>query len=354
MRNRYRNFPRVLFAVLLLGGCSGGAQDQPEQRQEAAERQEAEQEGRQEEPEEAAKEEVSTPVYIAEGIRKLRVTVGGEEILQISYEPREYESSYEYWKIRIPYGEEAIVDTEAMLKLYHYAEALDFANAAAVPEGCDSGLEGSETAIALEFCQTNQEERAAAVSGQDYEGENSPSYQPDADSSYTLVIGNSNGEGYYYAALETNPEQVILVPEASVNAILNVDSFGLILKIGAAAEVGTVEQITIDMDETSYQITAADGKYQFEKKELEEADYHTLYTELLSVLIADEITAEQPAGEEMLLRLYFKRNIEGAADLEIIYHAYDEDYASVQINGVEKLLVKKEDVEHLKEIVRNL
>lgn len=331
MRKRYRNLVLVLFAAILLGGCSGGAREQPQ---------------------EPGKEAVSTPVYIAEGIRKLTVTADGEALLQLSYEPQEYESSYEYWKIRVPYGDAAIVDTEAMLELYHYLEALDFANVAAAPAGSDSGLEASETTIAVEFCQTSQEERSAAVSGQEYEGADSPSYQPDADSSYTLVIGNSNGAGYYYAALEAAPEQVMLVPEEPVKAILEAEQFGLILKISATAAADTVAQITIEMDETSYQITAADGKYQFAKQPLEAADYRALYSELLSVLIADEIKAEQPPGDEVLLRLYFKRNVAAADDLEIIYHAYDSDYASVQVNGVEKLLVKKADVENLKAIIK--
>lgn len=302
----------------------------------------------------ARKDTKEIPIYIAEGIRKVSIVKGGEEVLQISYEPQDYENSYKYWKIRVPYGEEAIVDTEEMLYVYHNMESLDFANASVLPVEEEMGIEQSETMIAVEFCKTTPEERMMVISEEEYDKTGSNSYKKEADSGYTLIIGNRNGEGFYYTALKSDMEQVMLMPEDAIDSILHAEPFDLILKIGGTADIETVERITIDMDYTSYVITAGGEKYQFNDEELTESEYRTLFADLLSILVVNEINGENPRSDKVLLRLFFERSIEDAENLELIYYEYDDEYALVQVNGVEKLLVKKTDVEELKAKVRNL
>lgn len=325
MRNGYQSIAMLLLVMMamMLGGCSGTQQIEADTQSETAAK--------------------STPVYIAEGIRKVSVVDDGKEVLEISYKPEEFESSYEYWKIRIPYGEEAVVDTEAMLELYHQLECLEFQKEAEVSDDTDTNLQDTQTKIMLEFCQTNQEEREAVLKEKAYEKTDSPSYKEKADSEYTLLIGKNNGEGYYYTALESDPKTVYLMSEDTMDAILSVQPFDLIIKVSAAANVDTVEQVTASMD---------GEEYHFNEEKMGKESYHTVYTELLSVLVAAEIDDEEKISDETLLSLHFKRNIGSLPDLNMEYHAYDETYASVCVNGIEKFLVKNEDLEMLKEIIK--
>lgn len=292
MRGKHRSFLIVFIFALLLAGCK--------------------------------KEEAQAPVYVAEGIRKLSIVNEGEELLEIAYKPEEYESSYEYWKMRVPYGEGVIVDTEAMLELYQQVEKLDFEEALQLSGEEKTGLEKSNTTIAIEFCQNN------------------PSYEAEADSSSTLIIGGSNGAGDYYTTLETNTDKIYLMPEEVIDEILSIKPFDLILKISAAVGIDTVEEV----------IATIGGKeYEISETKLGTEIYHTLYAELNSVFVVKEIEEEQKIGAEVLLKLYFKRNIKSAKDLEVLYYVYDEEYASVCVNGIEKFLVRRSDVEVLKETI---
>lgn len=328
MTKRYGILLILATAIILLNGCGNkeGAKRAADENKPQPEI---------EDQQERVLVEVKDPLYIAEGIRKLSVKTAGEEVLQISYEPKEYESSYEYWKIRIPYGEEAIVDTEAVLELYHYLERLDFTPAIDVPDSTTTGLDSPDTSITVDFCQTNQEERAAVMAGNIYEGD-SPSYQADADSSCTLMIGKKNAEGFYYGKLSANPTEICLIPAAVIEPILNVDPFTLILKVSAAVSIDTVEEIRLTMEGREYQLTPD----------------HKLYGELFSILLVSEIEEPDKVGDEILLKLHFVRNIESEQDLDIEYHSYDETYGSVSVNGTEKFLVKLADIERLKEMIK--
>lgn len=292
-----------------------------------------------------------SPIYIAEGIRKLSVTREGEEILLLSYEPTEHESTYEYWKIRVPYGEHAIVDTEAMLLLYHNLEALELKQEE-VPEDESTGLDDSKTNISMEFCQTNRTERDAMMKGEAYEDE-SPSYKAEADSSFTLIIGNKNGEGYYYTSLSSNPENIYLMSEKTIDDILNTKPFDLIIKVSAVVNVDTVEQVEIHMDGMEYHFKNKEGIYAWNERTINEGEFQELYTELLSVLVDEEVKDVEKSSEDVMLKLYFKRNTAKLDDVEIIYHIYDETHALVSVNGVEKLLVKQDDIQALKDKIKS-
>lgn len=350
MKKRYRFAVIALAMGLILAGCQAKPQEKedPAPAPEADTKQEAEPENLKSVP----KEEVSDPCYIAEGIRRAAVTKDGEELLEVSYEPKDYEGSYQYWKIRIPYGEEAVVDTEAMLALYHQLETLDFQQEVKGADQ-DTGLEGTKTEITLEFCQTNQEERDAALKDQAYEGEESPSYQPQADSTCTLLVGKQDGQGKYYTALKNQPEKVYMMPEQSIDAILKVNPYDLIIKVSAVAPVETVDQVVIGMDGKEYQLTRQDDGGLLDKKKLGEKEYYALYSELLSVLIAGEVEDEQKLTDEVLLSLDFTRNTGAQGDLKLSFHAYDDTFASVEVNGIEKFLVKNDDILKLKDVIKS-
>lgn len=265
------------------------------------------------------------PVFIAEGIKKLSIISAGEEILNISYEPREYESSYEYWKIYEPYGEEATVDTEAMLELYNKLAELQMEEYTDASDAIINEIKQTTTKVTIEFNQTDDESKAVKAT---------------ADSTATLFLTKKVNN--YYAAYEGDLEKIYLVNKENIEEIMNTNTFDLILKISATASVDTVESVEITID---------DKKYVIEVNEDEDA---SLYTELLSVLIQEEMKEERDEDSELLMKIQFVRNTDEIPNLIIEYYNYNDSMASVSVNGEEHFLVDKEEVEDLKEQVRNL
>jgi len=72
------------------------------------------------------------------------------------------------------------------------------------------------------------------------------------------------------------------------------------------------------------------------------AGNHELYAQLLSVFIEKEMPKEQEGHkEEILLHLEFICNKEGADDVIVEYCVYDDDYAVLKLDGVEKFQMMK-------------
>lgn len=306
--------------TLLITGCDSEVSDDIEATQETADTKETAVND-----EDIEKTQQVNPVFISEGIRKLSITSAGEEILNISYEPREYESSYEYWKIYEPYGEEATVDTEAMLELYNKLAELQMEEYTDSSDEIINELEQASTKVTIEFNQTDDESEAVKET---------------ADSTATMYLIKKDNN--YYAAYEGGLKKVYLVYKENIEEILNTNPFDLILKISATASVDTVKCVEITIDDKKYEL------------EITEDDDVSLYTELLSVLIQEDIKEERDEDSELLMKIQFVRNSEEIPDLIIEYYDYNDSMAYVSVNGEEHFLVDKEDVMDLIKQVRNL
>lgn len=271
-------------------------------------------------------EKHSNPVFIAEGIRRVSMVKDGKAVLDIAYEPKEYESSYEYWKIHVPYGEEAVVDTEAMLEFYRKLEKLDKKAASEYPDGTAEELKKAKSKIILEYCRGDKEE--------------SNSYEENADSTATLLMSEGTKDGFYYAAFEEDIGTIYQIPENDINEILKINTFQLILKISAAVPIDTVAQVIMEADGEAY-------KWNPEK----EKD-STLYQELQGILIKEEIKTKKQNEGETLLKIQFVRTKKEMPDMLLEYRSYDDVYASVSVNGQENFLADKKEVELLKEKIK--
>ena len=282
---------------------------------------------------------MTEPVFIAEGIRSLQIVKQDKDRMHISYEPQDHEVSFEYWKIRTPYNNEVIVDTEAMLTLYQQLVIMDMQKTPVLDE-VEVDFDKPFGKITLNFCQTTQEERMADVMGQAFDKNHSPSYQLRADSTATLLIGERDGNGNYYVAYEGGESNVALLSEDMVDAVLNIVPFDYILNVSAVANRETIKNVTIQFDDQNYEIS---------KKQLEEQVYQTLYNELLSVFVVEEITDMNKVDDETIcMAITLKRNVKGASDLHITYHPWDEGKYAVKVNEDAFFLVNSADVETLK------
>lgn len=282
--------------------------------------------------------EVQEPILKAEGIRKITISEGKEVIYSISYEPKENEDTYEYWKMAVPYEDKVIVDTEAMLKLYEALETLDFTEVEAKIE--DTGLEGTEKEIAIEFCQ-------AAEDG------NVPS-APKADSRCVLQIGNSDGKGNYYTSLKSRPQTIYRMDQNAIDSVMQADTFSLILKVGAMVPISTVKEVSIRIDGNDHVLSFDGENYYLNGQKTGEDIYKSLYTELLSVLLEKEIPENSSNGSDSPeLHIAFKRNTDKLPDVTVDYYAYDDTYAVLSVDGVENFLVKQADVDNLIKAVKH-
>jgi hypothetical protein len=267
--------------------------------------------------------EVENPVFIAEGIRKLTVTAGSELKLSISYQPDTWKNTVQYWEIAVPYGEQAVVDTEKMLDLFHKLESID--QSTLVEKGKDTGLGNPVYQIGLEFNSSN-------------------AYAENADSSAVLLIGQLDEKGNYYCSYKGNSDKVFLLKKEIVESIVEIDPYQLLIKVTSAVSLDTVSTVDIQAEEKRYQLSMSEGQYFFNEKKIEEEKYKEWYTSLQSIFIDSEIQDKDKLKDKEILAVVFHRKENKAPDVSVIYHEYDENYASVSVNGVEQMLVKLEDV----------
>ena len=279
---------------------------------------------------------VTEPIFIAEGVRGVDIVKQDKEIMNIAYEQQEYESPFEFWKMDTPYNDEVIVDTEAMIKLYQQLVMIDMQKIEA-----DASVKFDKPLgkISIEFCQTTEDEREAAVMGQEIDKENSPSYQVEADSKAMLLIGDNDGRGNYYVAYEGAEDKVYTLNEMMVDAVLDVIPFDYILDVSAVADIETMKSVTIKQDGKTYKIS---------EKQLKEQEYRSLYNEMFSIFVIEENLDASKMGKDAIIEMAFKRNVKGAPDLHISYHSWDEEKCAVKVNGDAFFLVNSDDVEALK------
>lgn len=289
-----------------------------------------------EKQEEVKLTQVANPIFIAEGVRGVSITKQNKEIINIVYEPQAGEATFEYWKMKIPYGDEAVINTEEALKLYQQLVLIDTQR---TPSDEKANFEEPLGKIKIDFCQTTEEERNTALMGQVPDKESSPSYKAVPDSTATLLIGDNDGRGNYYVAYEGNEQNVSLLSESMVDVVLDINPFDYILKLSAVADRETMKSVTIKMDGQTHKLS---------EKQLEEQVYRTLYNDIFSVYIIEEIPDSDKVGKETVLEINGKRNVKGAPNLHISYHPWDSEMCAVKVNGKAHFLVKSTDVEALK------
>lgn len=278
----------------------------------------------------------STPSFIQDGIRKVILIKDGEEIFYLSKEPADYKMEFDYWEILNPYDETMTVNTEEMYNLFDALCEFDFQTPVDVAEGTDTGLEDSKTTISLEFVNTLDSEKAKSTKY--------------ADSGVEIILGNEDDAGYRFAAVKGQENNVYKLSSDIINAIYTLQPFDYILKIPVLIDINTVENIQISTEEQNYEMSVDTEKevYQLGKRKVKKEVFTNLYQELASVMLDKEPGPEAKEGKEVLAVVYH-RNREDAPDTQVIYYEYEGDdaYCLVEINGTQKFLVKKVDVETL-------
>ena len=329
----------VCLAFLMCAGCSGKNEESKSQDQAPAE-------PRTEKPETEKKEQkqlkqAELPLFIPNGIRSVSLTKDGEEFLHISREPAEYKMSFDYWEILNPYDENATMNTEVMFEMFKELCGLTFEKPVQPEEGVDTGIAESNMGYRVEYVDTLDDSKAQS--------------EQDADTAAEIILGNEDGNGGRYAAVKGSEEQVYVLPETALKNIFGRKPFDYILKIPVLVSAETLKdvEITADGQKYSIQVDAAADSYTFGKKKVEKEEFAALYQTISGIGLASEINGKSSTGkEEPRLTVSLHRNIEGAPDVEVSYYPYDDKSDSVAVDGEERFLVKKEEVEAVIEEIK--
>lgn len=271
---------------------------------------------------------VSCNVWATEqtyGIRRFLIIKDGEEIFEIAQEPADYKMEFDYWEILNPYDETATVNTENMYEMFDILARLDF-DKAVIDANVDTGLNDTQTYLKVDYAE-NTDDEAASV---------------------TILLGSTDENGDYYAAIEGVEDIVYQLPGDSVENLLQIQPFDLILKIPVLVNINTLDKVEMTIQKKNYSMQIDGQDYRFGKKTVKREIFTELYQALQSVTLQKEW---DPGSTDMkteeLLSVTFHRNTEDAPEITLSYQSYDDTYASLKVNGIERFLVYAEDVEAL-------
>ncbi|MDD3278788.1 MAG: hypothetical protein PHG16_07875 [Lachnospiraceae bacterium] len=286
-----------------------------------------------ESPQEESLPAAEHPSFISDGIRKLVLTKDGQELFYLSREPAAYKMDFDYWEILNPYDEVATVNTETMYQLFDVLSQWDFTSPVTVPEGTDTGIRDSITTMQIDFVNSTDAAVAKAADG--------------AESTATLLIGKEDGAGNYYTVISGYEDTVYTIPVSTVDSVYQLKPFDYLLKIPALINIDTIKSAAITVDGKEYQMSIDNGSYFFDKKEVEQSTFTALYQAMAGVIVESEMGEAKTDKAQEVLSIDYVRNTKEAPEVNIVYSTYDDTYDSVSINGVERYLVKHDDVTQL-------
>lgn len=290
------------------------------------------------EKEEPVLAEMQHPKFISDGIRRLVLTKDGQELFYLSKEPEDYKMDFDYWEILNPYDEIATVNTETMYGLFDRLSQWDFSEGMSVEAGTDTGIESSQTTMLINFVNTTDSDIALAAQ--------------DPDTTATLVIGNEDGAGNYYAAVQGFEDEVYQLPIGSVDSVFALEPFDYLLKIPALVNIETVSRVDITADGKEYQMSIDGNEYSLGKKKVEKDAFTTLYQALAGIIFDAEYEGSDAETGDEVLSVTYVRNTEEAPKITITYSTYDDSNYSIAVNGTERFLVNIEDVDALIEQIK--
>lgn len=286
---------------------------------------------------ESSLQEGSPEELMAEAFRGVSVVRDGMPWLSISYEPRAYKNSFDFWAISIPYRSMVTVDTEAMYAYFYILEEMALTPVNDMTRE-QAGITDTSNRIFVAY----------------YSGQTEKGGQAEPDRGITFRFGNQDQEGNYY--VETGG-RLWLADGTAVGRLFAVKPYELILKVVSVVNLDTVSKVTVLSGDDSYEMRTDGETFWWNNKETDRAEFYELYTELMSIFIERELSEEEKknigAGDrELLMSVTFERNREDAPKIIQHYYAYDEAYASVQVNGTEFFLVSREALASVQEKIK--
>lgn len=284
---------------------------------------------------ESLPKETETYSISGKSIRGMEIKADGEEIFAISYEPRTYKDSFDYWDISVPYESMVSVDTEKIYELFDAAAGI-------ILQKVEQGTNEEQVKAAVENSGTRI--RIAFDASQTDNGKGSA----EPDRIVTLLVGGQNEKGDYYVGLEGD-DTLYLAQNAIVDDLLNIEPFQYILKIPCLVNIDSVSDIELITEDKTYVMSKDGDNYRYQNRNVTVREYRELYSKLMSLLIEREMPDRKMAEKNRnpVLTMNFYCNEEAVSDIQMRFYEYNNKNLSVNVNGKEFFLVDKGAVEGL-------
>lgn len=276
----------------------------------------------------------------AEAVRGVKVVRDGNPLYAVSYEPKAYKNSFDCWDISVPYQSLAVADTEAIYAYFHVLADLELSPADGVTRK-QAGVDDSSDTIFVAY----------------YSGQTAEGGQAEPDRGITFRFGSEDGQGNYYVEVSGS---IWSVDGKAADQLFAVNPYDCILKVVSVVSVESVSKVTVEFENARYEMESDGAAFRWNGETVDSIAFYELYMELMSIFIKKELQKEEQArgsagNGELLMSITYERNTEDAPKIVQRYYSYDHDadYAVAQVNGMEYFLVGREDLERLKEKVKN-
>lgn len=271
---------------------------------------------------------------VANAIRGLSVSRNGSEVFAVSYEPKEYKETFDYWNISIPYQSLVSVNTEKLYELFGTIALAPWSEANGISLQ-DAGIAKGGTSIFIAYDADQKEDQKG---------------QPEPTQCKIILVGKEDGNGNYYVAMDGS-DKVFVTDKVLIDAVLDTDPYQYILKIPALVSLNSVSKVEISGQDETHVLEKGDASYRMDGKKTQEKKFRECYADLLDVTLIGELPedAKLKKDRKPCLTLRFFRNSKEASDVEVAYYPYDEEKMSVRVNGMEKFFVDKENIDKLQQ-----
>lgn len=279
--------------------------------------------------------ETNVGSVVGVAIRGLEIVSGGETVFAVSYEPREYKESYDYWSVSAPYESGVSVNTENLYQLFTTLQAMSFTKTSLSAE--ESGIYDSKSSLFIAYDESQ---------GEEGKGQTEPT------KGIEILIGGEDMDGNYYVAAAGEERKVFLCSKVLIDSMLDIVPYEYILKVPVLINRDTVSSVVITVDESQHVMKNSFGDYSVDGRSVKEDEYNSLYGKLLGVIIEGEMPKGKEKGRNERLRIEYDRTDENVTDVLVQYFDYDENYMSVMVNEKEYFLVDRAEIESLIEEIQ--
>lgn len=179
--------------------------------------------------------------------------------------------------------------------------------------------------------------------------------------SYTLQIGSLNEEDSVYYVKDAASNSVYTMAQATVEKMFAYKLFDLVNKYPQLINVKSIDEVCLMYEGETHTLsvkhettTDSDGQetenesFALDGTEYDEDSARTLYQSLIGPMYDAEIPeGYTDADKPVIASFVFKRTTEsGNSDLTTEYKEYDDSFYTVTVNGQEKFLVDKRDIQN--------
>lgn len=306
------------------------------------------------------------PAITAENITKLSINNKEKQSFEVVYDedsPVDL-SGFSNYIINKPYSTPIPADTDAITTLFGNYTAMSFSSCVDY-KGADLsqyGLDEPSSQINISYYEELTQEADSTDSSTEDSSSNKEEGVTKVNYELTLLIGNKDSNGDYYAKL-SDSNAVNIISASTVSTLTDINAYENSYKYINLINIDAVNSIDINVGDETYNLSikrtteTVDGEdsqtatYYINSKEMEEDAFKTLYQVIIGPVTEREISEEQNITSNTPYMTVTYHLITTDEPLVIKYLPYDQNYYAVNTSGVQNFLT---DIRKITEISDSL